>query len=555
MYEANAGGKETPGLEEYLNAIRNRKWLVLACALIGLGLSLLYVESRTPTYNAEAKVVANPTPVGSINTAKKEANLEEEREKLASFPIADAVIDELDLTVTSQNELLDNLSVSFRPDSPVLTARYESVDPAEAQRLVNSFARQYVDARNAADDAWYEGQLQPLRDRLTPLDEERAGIDFELATLNAQLAEVRATSVAANPNRTNEINGLINAIASARAERNRIVAAGNPVVNEISQIERDQATRLAAGVILQEAREPTTPLGLGDNTLMVIGVLAGLIVGVIASFVLDRLDSSARDEGDIELAAGTSVLGTIPRFGLGSRSGASAVVMLSSGKSANLQRSREAYRRLRTSVQFLSASGGLRSVIVTSAQPGEGKSVTAANLAVALAQGGTSTVLVSGDLRRPTIEELFSVPNRNGLSNALMSDNPSDVPLISVGVENLAIVPSGPSPERPGELLSSTQFQTLITRLEGLYDLVIIDTPPVLAAADTGAASAAADGVIVLVDTARTDTQLLLRVRSELDRAGAKVVGAVINRDRSRPGLFRSRYDYSYEKAAARSSA
>ncbi|MGI9601089.1 MAG: polysaccharide biosynthesis tyrosine autokinase, partial [Acidimicrobiales bacterium] len=541
--------------EDYLNAIRNRKWLVLACTLVGLGLSLLYLESRTATYSAEAKVVLNPTPVGAIDSRLKEANMEEEREKFDSFPIADAVIADLGLTVDSQNVLLDNLGVSFRPDSFVLSAKYESQDPVEAQMLVNSFARNYVDARNAADEGWYQGQIDLLIEQRMPLDEELAQVEFEIAALNTQLAAVREQSAAENPNRVNEISGLTNALTVARTERNRINAARTPITNDISQLERDGSTKAAAGVILQEAREPTHPLGLGDRSIMGAGILAGLLIGVVAAFVLDRLDSSARDEGDIELAAGTSVLGTIPRFGLGSRSGASAVVMLSSGKSANLQRSREAYRRLRTSVQYLSASGGLRSVIVTSAQPGEGKSVTAANLAVALAQGGTSIVLVSADLRRPTIEELFSVPNRNGLSNALQSDNPSDVPLISVGVENLAIVPSGPSPERPGELLSSPQFQTLITRLEGLYDLVIIDTPPVLAAADAGAASAAADGVIVLVDASRSDTQLLLRVRSDLDRAGAKVVGAIINRDKSRQGMFRSRYDYSYEKAAARRNA
>ncbi|MDH3704678.1 MAG: polysaccharide biosynthesis tyrosine autokinase [Acidimicrobiia bacterium] len=555
MYEANAGGKETPGLEDYLNAVRSRKWLVLACTLIGLGLALLYIESRTPTYSAEAKVIVNPTPVGAIDARLKEPNLEEEREKFDSFPVADQVIAELGLDADSQGLLLDSLSVSFRPDSAVLTAKYESTDTAEAQQLVNAFARQYVDARNAQDDAWYQGQLTPLQAELEPIDEELQIVEFQIVTQTAELDAVRATTNAANPDRTQEITNLTNSLASLRADRSRLSALRTPINASISQIQRDQATRAPAGEILQEAREPTTPVGLGDSTIMAIGLLGGLIVGVIASFVLDRLDSSARDEGDIELAAGTSVLGTVPRFGLGSRSGASAVVMLSSGKSANLQRSREAFRRLRTSVQYLSASGGLRSVIITSAQPGEGKSVMAANLAVALAQGGTSVVLVSADLRRPTVEELFSVPNRSGLSEALQSDNPSDVPLISVGVENLAIVPAGPTPERPGELLGSPQFQTLITRLEGLYDLVIIDTPPVLAAADAGAASAAADGVIVLVDTARTDTQLMLRVRSDLDRAGANVVGAVINRDRSRPGLFRSRYDYSYEKAAARSTA
>ena len=124
-------------------------------------------------------------------------------------------------------------------------------------------------------------------------------------------------------------------------------------------------------------------------------------------------------------------------------------------------------------------------------------------------------------------------------------------PIVSVGVENLAVIPAGPTPANPGELLGSARFRDLIRRLEATYEYVVVDTPPVLSAADSIAASASVGGVVVLVDSRRTDTSTLLQVRSDLDRAGARVLGAILNRDRSRDAGFFSRRDrYAYERAS-----
>lgn len=549
MYEANQGGGDTPGLEDYLRALQKRKWLVLAVTALGLLLAFAYTNQRTDTYEAVAKVRVAPSPVGAVDARLVQPNLETEREVLDSLPTANTVIRDLGLT-TPPNDLLRELTVQFRPDSDVLTAAFKDESPARAEELVNAFIKAYVDDRNAQATDFYESQLQGFADAQTLPAEELQTINSQIADFDAEIGRI-ASLPGDDPERT-RLGELNSQRADLRQQANALRNQIRVEEQGAADVRREQASRTLPAAILQNADTPQHPIGLGATTLLLGGLVGGLIAGILGAFILDRLDTSARDEGDIELAAGASVLGSIPMFGFGSRSGAAALVMLSSGKSAGLQRARESFRRLRTSVLYLSAMNGTKSVIITSAQPGEGKSVNAANLAIALAQGGTKVALVSADMRRPTIEGLFGVRNTHGLSVALDGQGNSDVPLISVGVENLAIIPAGPMPERPGELLGSATFESLIQRLEDMYDFVIVDTPPVLAAADAGAAAAAVDGVILLVDTARTDTSTLLKVRSDLDRAGANVLGTVLNRDRSSPtGRFRSRYDYSYEKAAA----
>jgi capsular exopolysaccharide synthesis family protein len=276
-----------------------------------------------------------------------------------------------------------------------------------------------------------------------------------------------------------------------------------------------------------------------------MSLIAGLLFGTAAAFLVERLDTTARDESDVALALGARVLASVPAFPLGNRSGTSAAIMLSEERKPRLAISREAFRRMRSSLQFASASTGSEVFLFTSAFPGEGKSVAAANLALALAQSGKHVALVSADMRRPTLERILGVPNHEGLSDFLGGKSEMELKSID-GVENLWFVPAGPPPANPGELLGSVQFETLIKELRTMASYVLIDSPPVLSTADAATAATYSDGVVVVVDSRRTETQDLLKVRDELGRAGATIVGAVLNRTRARRGLFSRRDAYAY---------
>ena len=219
-----------------------------------------------------------------------------------------------------------------------------------------------------------------------------------------------------------------------------------------------------------------------------------------------------------------------------------------------MQRAREAFRRLRSSVQFLGATQDAKTFLITSALPTEGKSTTSVNLAVALSQGETSVCLVNADLRRPTVEKILGIPsNQQGLSDWLANPDIANIMIAVPGTPGLAIVPAGPPPSNPGELLATNRFASLLDELSDQFDIVLIDAPPVLSTADAAAIARSVDGTIVVVDSSRTDTDTLLRVRAEIDRSGGTVLGAILNRDNSGAGggsiLRKDRY--AYEKVTA----
>ncbi len=545
MYEATSQANETPGLEDYLKAIQARKWLVIAFTIAGLILATLLATSRTETYDADAVVVLRPTPYGSNTASKIQPNLETERQELRSIKIADAVRSELGLSVDSR-DLLKELRVQFEPQGQALEVTFTDTDADRAADVVNSFVKNYEEDRIANATGYYEGNLSDLTEQIDALEAEREVIDAEFARVTREIQDTfnstdrgdeRASYQAQQQSLNQQRTALLNELRPLKTQRGVLV--------------RDRNSLAPPAEVLRTAAVPDSANGLGNGMIQLAGLIAGLLMGIAAAFVLDRLDNTAREESDVELAMGSSVLGTVPPFGFSNRTGASALVMLSSSKSTSVQRARESFRRLRTSLQYLATTDNIHSLLITSAQPAEGKSVASTNLAIALAQGGSPTVLVSADMRRPSIEKLFGISNSEGLSTALQAREVTPPPIVSVGVDNLAVIPAGPTPANPGELLGSARFRDLIRRLEATYEYVVVDTPPVLSAADSIAASASVGGCIVLVDSRRTDTTTLLQVRSDLDRAGAKVLGAILNRDRSRNAGFFSRRDrYAYERAS-----
>ena len=388
-----------------------------------------------------------------------------------------------------------------------------------------------------------------------------AEIDGQIADLETQIGTVtaersRLIAEAASLGVVADVSALNDQITSLRTGINALLIDRRGPVNDLADAQLEQSTRVAPAEVLQFASVPDAPNGFGDRTLQAIGLLFGLSAGVAIAFVLHRLDRTARESSDVELALGSNVLASIPQFGLGNRSGKSAVVMLSGGKSSRIQQARESFRRLRSSVQFLGARRDTSTYVITSARPSEGKSTVAVNLAVALAQGGSKVCLVNADLRRPTVEPMLGIANANGLATWLDDNSVTDIMVAVEAVPNLVVVPSGPLPASPGELLSTASMTSLFELLASQFEVTIVDAPPILSAADASVIAPSADGTLIVVDGKRTDTDALLRVRSELERTGGRILGAVLNRDSSDGGPRLGRDRYSYERvSAARSTS
>ncbi len=187
----------------------------------------------------------------------------------------------------------------------------------------------------------------------------------------------------------------------------------------------------------------------------------------------------------------------------------------------------EAFRTLRTNLIFSSLDRPITTLLVTSAAPDEGKSVALANLAVTMAQGGRKTLLVDCDLRRPRQHELFGVPDRPGLTTMIL-DNVDEPPLAATGVENLALLPAGPLPPNPADLLSSRRMELLITNLKSRADIVLFDAPPVISVTDAALLASKLDGVLLVVSAGQTKREHAQRAKELLEKINVRLVGAVL---------------------------
>ena len=187
----------------------------------------------------------------------------------------------------------------------------------------------------------------------------------------------------------------------------------------------------------------------------------------------------------------------------------------------------EAYRTLRTNIQLSSIDNPIRALLVTSASADEGKSTTLANLAVAFAQAGQRVVLVDSDLRRPSLHTIFGLANERGLTSMLLEDD-APAPLATTAVEGLRLLPSGPIPPNPSELLGSKRIEQALERLRADADLLLFDAPPALAVSDAAVLSRRVDAVLLIVSAGKTKRDHASRARQQLERAGARLLGVVL---------------------------
>ncbi len=198
----------------------------------------------------------------------------------------------------------------------------------------------------------------------------------------------------------------------------------------------------------------------------------------------------------------------------------------------------EAYRTLRTNLYFSALDRPIKTLVVTSAEPEAGKSTTLANLGVTLAQGGKRVILADGDLRRPKQHDVFGVSNARGLTTMLLEDAAlQSPPLVETGVPGLWLLPSGPLPPNPAELLGAAKMEQVIAALCERADMVLFDAPPVIAVSDAAVLASKVDGVLLVVDAGRTRREHAQRAKAQLEKAHVRIVGAVLNNAAEDTGL------------------
>jgi polysaccharide biosynthesis transport protein len=282
------------------------------------------------------------------------------------------------------------------------------------------------------------------------------------------------------------------------------------------------------------------------------------------AFFLEYLDNTIKTVEDVERFAQLPALGVIPAIAtstslkkLPSKSGPDSLagengLALPSASLAtqlmtldNQSTVAEAYRALRTSVLLSSAGHPPKTILVTSGRPGEGKTTTAVNTAISLAQLGASVLIIDCDLRRPKVHKVFGISHIHGLSTYLSRDAELGALIHTLPVPNLSLLPCGPTPPNPAELISSEKMREMLTILSESYDHIIIDSPPLINVTDPVILSTMVDGVIMVVQAGRSTRDVVRRASQELTGVGAKVFGVVLNN----VNLQREGYDeYYYQR-------
>jgi capsular exopolysaccharide synthesis family protein len=273
---------------------------------------------------------------------------------------------------------------------------------------------------------------------------------------------------------------------------------------------------------------------------VLLGAAAGCLVAVGAASLLEFLDDRLLTPARVAQFTGLETLGMIPLLPKSAKKARHALAQVAAapwefaggnGHAAVALRAAESFRLLRASLQVAAADRSLRSLLITSSDPGDGKSIVAANLAAVMAQAGHRVLLVDADLRRPSLHELYGVPNEVGLTTLLqdVQAKAADA-LLPTGVNGLSLLTSGSLPPNPGELLVSPAMRARLAELCGLADVVIFDSPPALAVSDAAVLSGLVDSTVLVVNAQRTRGPHGAHTVATLQRAGAHILGIVVNR-------------------------
>lgn len=310
---------------------------------------------------------------------------------------------------------------------------------------------------------------------------------------------------------------------------------------EMAKIRR--AAQTGGLTVIDPVFYPTQPVARNEAAFYIVGVAVGLLLSLGFVFLREFLDTTIKSNSDLENHFEVPIIGTIPHIDFAKKSemeikrkssmgGDKETVTAYPRELINFYKDEsvvaEAFRALRTNLFFASPDNPIRSLAITSSGPHEGKSLTASNLCLACAQMGKRTLLVDADLRRPVIHHLFQLPRENGFTDLFIGRELASVTK-KTAMENLDIITAGRFTPNPSELLASKKMEKIIEEIKSVYDLVLFDTPPVMAVTDAPVISTKVDGMIMVVKSYSTDQNVLERAVLTMENINARIVGFVLN--------------------------
>lgn len=519
-------------LRQYIEVIRRRLPFIAASVLIVSVVAGLVSSARTATYRATAKLVLQPdNPVEQLNPVQQvfrdpnryvEAQADIIRSESVATQAAKA------LQGVSAEEIERVLSVATSTGSDVVQVSATSSDAKRSRDIANAVAKGYIENRR-------ENAVAGLQQAAKDLESKLQALQATISDLDARIALASGTS--ASPAQAEAL----------KATREAAVSQYETLYVRQQELAVDISLQRGGAQLISEARTPTEPVSPRPARDATLGAFVGLLFSLGVAFLREHFDDRLRTVTDVERTLGLPILAELPYDQSAAMENAVATIARPQSSFG------EAIRSLRTSIQYLAVDEPVRSVVITSAVPGEGKSLVSANLAAACAQSGSRTILVGADLRRPGLSRLFGVAREvAGLTNVVanISDNGKSGPreeqsdgfpdnfadagrlgtFMKRPVQHLAFLPPGPTPPNPAELLGSQRMNEVLQTFQAQSDIVVIDTPPLLPVTDAAVLAAQADGVILVLAVNESRRDAAKRAKAILDGTGARVLGVVVNK-------------------------
>ena len=512
-------------LRDYIGVLKRRKRIVLLVVGAFVGAALLASYLQEPVYAASARLLLQSKQSESPFDANTGVRVDPVRALATDIEVLKS--QGVEAEVRRRLGSAPPVSASPVGQTDVVRVTAESTDPERAAEVANAYAEAYIDVRRqqAVDGLLAAGQ--EIQDRLSDLQQQIRGLDDQV-------------SAAPGPDQ-----GVIR--ESLSEQRQALVQQQAVFKQTLDKLTVDANLASGGAQLVGSALVPTTPVKPRPVRNAVLATGIGLLLGVGLAFVIEHLDDSIKTREDLErITAPVPVIAMIPAVDGWKERDEVQLVSLTAPMSA----AAEAYRTLRTAIQFLALDRSMGVLQVTSSNASEGKTTTLANLGVALAKAGQRVVLVCCDLRRPRLHEFFGLPNDVGFTSLLLGNAPLSKALQAVpDVPRLRLLASGPLPPNPSELLSSSRTKEVFAALKAEADIVLIDSPPVLPVTDALVLFRQVDATLMVFSAGGTTQKQAATALAMAKQVDAPLIGTVLNGVVG-PGGYGTAYSYGYRSDA-----
>jgi len=502
-------------LVQYFSLFLHWSWLILLAALVAGAASYLVSSRMTPFYRSSTTVLVNEAPATKATDYSSVMMSEQLTSTYAQIMAKDPVLTQVAAQLRMTNpieDLKDWITVTPVRDTQLIQVSVETSDPVLSADIANAVV------------SIFAAQIQDIQSRR--FAQSKATLEAQLADVEAQIsgyaAEAKQVYTAAERDR------LENKVAQYREIYSNLLLS-------YEQVRLSEAQAVSSVVQVEAAVPELTPVKpkVVQNTLL--AALVGFMLAAGAIVAREALDDTIKTPEDISRKFRLPVLGVINHHTISPET----PVTLTEPRSPTA----EAYRKLRTNVSFTSVDRPLHTLMITSAEPGDGKSTTITNLGVVMAQNGKRVIVADCDLRHPRVHTYFGLPNRQGVTTLFgMNTGILDGARQSTKIDNLCVVTTGPLPPNPAELMGSQKMQNILGGMRASADIVLIDTPPALAVTDAAALAPSIDGVLLVVRPGKTRASALRQALEQLRQVNARVLGVVLNDVSAGGGQYGYRY-------------